>query len=618
MYRLFLLFSLFVSINASAVDLAKSENLLNLGSWTDQFFEGDPLNTWTQPKDPRYKSADDPADSTKVDLLKLFNDAKSEEMRKELHDLRQKYIAIYREMENTPNADFIGLSKQFTDALMEWTKAKIEQAMPPSVSTSDFAFIGFGSMARKESGPITDLESALAWDPNFLDKDQRDELSFSFANNISRSMHGLLGHPHFGIKGFRTDEAGNFPLTLAPWARNYDISQALCKTRQAVKNPKEPKDLQKFKSEFFFPFEGSLAFASTPKRLADYVAYPYVKRDKTDEFMRQIVNTKWLTKAFIKEKLLDGGCVTESDVDDEAAKLQIMLYDREKTIVSLFKYISRNRALLAGNPKLFADFEEARQRILNQYVDSGRTQKRYQHAGLSFIRDLLDDFSKDGGSMFITGVLPKVLDLKRDIYRFDEQIFTNLGLYYNLSVQNTGDIVISLAKSGRMGPKLAREIYDRMNQMARLKWKGQVALNSQLPSNMDYIDPDAHKNQISKIKHEIDDLKTKVRNTRSDSLYRVKLEIEISELISKLEKLQKLAPAVMGAVLEEADIAMLRDNFMPDQAKLFRRALAFVGYYDVKLKRNMRPNPRAFLDNFDVKSVNADLIENALKRLPRK
>jgi hypothetical protein len=118
-----------------------------------------------------------------------------------------------------------------------------------------------------------------------------------------------------------------------------------------------------------------------------------------------------------------------------------------------------------------------------------------------------------------------------------------------------------------------------------------------------------------------DELKAKEEakdNSAQGSIEQIQATLDISETKSKIEKMQKLVPLEPGSVLEKSDIQLLRDTIMPEQAQMFRRVLAFIGYYDTKQNKHIAPNLEAFSDDFDPASVNAEIIDTVSRKLRKK
>src|SRR5690606_8914750 len=134
--------TLFLSLSFSV--LGKDNRELILDDFA-QFFTGDPLDTWTDPQDERFKD---------INLKAFFGNEFNTKIRKELHELKQSYITKFAKIYNRPGADYLALQKELTKDLMNWTAQHVIAAVPPSVSPNDYAFVAFGSAGRLESGIV--------------------------------------------------------------------------------------------------------------------------------------------------------------------------------------------------------------------------------------------------------------------------------------------------------------------------------------------------------------------------------------------------------------------------------------------------------------------------------
>src|SRR5262249_18735856 len=83
---------------------------LNLSDTCD-LFHGDWLDTWQDPKDPRFIEQH-------IDLKKAFKAAT--DIREELYKLRQKFTERYQEMSKLPKPNYIQLEKDISKATMEF------------------------------------------------------------------------------------------------------------------------------------------------------------------------------------------------------------------------------------------------------------------------------------------------------------------------------------------------------------------------------------------------------------------------------------------------------------------------------------------------------------------
>lgn len=588
--KYFFLFLAGLFINYAQPSLsAPAEHGLVLDNWFD-LFSGDPLDTWHDPQDKRFIDQG-------INLTQFFKD--NTYIREELHNLRQKFINIYHDLENQPDADYIQLSKDITKATMNFTAKYLERSLPASVSKDEMAFIGFGSMARGESGVITDLEGALVWDDLVSGK---EALSMVFSQTLSNLLDGLLGHPIYGIKGFRLDEAENSPFHRAPWAKNMSLKQAYCMALKSLPMDSNSEEINDFTKSYFYPFEGSWAYATTPSQLAAYTAAANIKWPPFNKFKinEENKNSDWYKwgSNFLKLTLLSPGYINRvlesadcmRDVDkkstrDYANSLSNKMKEIELGVIKNFPLLGRNRVFVYGNKKLFDEFENKRNEILN-----ADNQKLRKSLARSYLSTVAKSFSKTGNGMFINGELPEVIDVKRQNYRLEEQLLTNLGFLYDLKSQNQGDIIKDLVKRGVFSKEYGEQSLKRVNQMIRLRWKKQILVESQLSANMQFITKEAHSKKIEDLKNDLVRNKNIINNVdnKYSKIEILKAKADVIEIEQDLHKMPKLIPGNNDSVFSPADIKYIKDTLLPGQVDLLKRLKRFMGSDEAS------PDPDAF------------------------
>ena len=253
--------------------------------------------------------------------------------------------------------------------------------------------------------------------------------------------------------------------------------------------------------------------------------------------------------------------------------------------------MARNRIFVFGNKSLFQDFETERERIFSQVGASGLTKK--EELALEGMNRVILEFEKYGNRMLMTGVLPASTDLKRNHYRFEEQFLTNLGLFYDLQVQNTGDIIKELKKRGIFGANFANGLYQNLNHLTRLRWKEQMALGEQLAPGMNFLTQTAHQDKLSELNAEHEKLQDILKKTSTSEMAKLVAQQKMAELKTTLNKMPKLIPLEQDSILTEAEIKLLRFTILPTEVKLLKRLREFV-----KSFRSNKDKPFAFSDDF--------------------
>ena len=193
--------------------------------------------------------------------------AKIEAIRKKHYGLiaqeRQKAKPNYNDVTKT-------ITRDIKQLVQELINEEIRRLGPPPC---EYTIITLGSMARQESGPITDLEIG------FLMKEKTVE-TYQYFEKLSQNLSDrifLLGeHPSVGGKGFRMDEADNAPRHLRFFARNATPTEVRKLMNQAMLN----RDFDKI------PYEGSRPFLATPEEFAKY-SDPGFKAEQEKMLMKE-------------------------------------------------------------------------------------------------------------------------------------------------------------------------------------------------------------------------------------------------------------------------------------------------------------------------------------------
>lgn len=590
----------------TSVTAMASQQPLNLGQSIHQF-EGDPLDTWRDPEDARFSGKD----------LRSYFKA-NDTIRKELFDIRNEFIARYKAMSDEENPDYLQLSRELSDRTIEWITKYLDASLPASVQKSDLAFIGMGSLARKEVGPYTDLEGVLVWDEKVPD---RNGLTAVLAQAFANLLDPALGHPIYGKKGFRLDEAQNSPRHLAPFAKDFSYQDSYCMLIKALPEPR-PKDIDaatwanvnRFRLEYFMPFEGSWAYATTPANAAEYARGALIDW-KTHRFVNvndTVLDTDWykwgkqfltavqIQPDYIAQVLTDAPCTegkTAAEIKNLAKNIAYKLQNIELNVIKASSLLMRNHTFVYGNENLYNQFSLRREEILSE--NNGELRKK---TALGHLKAIVTEWAdkRNGGGMLINQEVPAVFDLKRQNYRFEEQVHTDLGILFNVGVQNQGDIIKALVERNVFGKDYGERAYKRVSQMLGLRWRKQSHVEGQLSANLNFLSGPAYQEKVKQSQAELEKIQAWLDEPveRNEVLKAMK-QAEKSELLSKLDELYKLDPKAEDAVFGPKQLAYIRTTLIPEQAETYRRLIAFVG----NPEKGIPANDKAFHDDFDVASV---------------
>jgi hypothetical protein len=559
-------------------------------------FRGDWLDSWEDPEDYRFTAQG-------IDLTSYFE--KTTPIREELYRIRQKYIKKFKAIEDSPKADFLGLVKEITRETMDFTAKYLDKARPQSVTKDEVAFISFGSMARGEAGIITDLEGSLLWDEKAIGK---EALGMDYGQALSNILNGLLGHPIYGTRGFRLDEAEHSPFHRAPWANKLSLPETFCWAIKATSKGGSPES-KSFRKTYFYPFEGSWAYTNaTPELLADYVKSGYIEnwpsiwdtklRPKDYEsdwykWVKPYLTPTLIQATYVTKSLKNGSCardLTKEQIEKFAGSIASRLERTEISTISNFPQLSRNRVFVYGNKNLFDEFDRGREDILNDNHHYLRKKLTFK-----FLYELVDHFG-DPKRGIATGKAGDVVDIKRVNYRFEEQLLTNLAFLLDLEQQNQGDIIQKLVAMDLFGKDFGQKSLDRVNQIFRLRIKKQAALQSQLPPKMQFLTKEAHEDKLKELKATAGKLKAKIRHAHKSASNVEILEAkdQLKEVNADLALMPKLIPGEDDSIFTPKDVTYIRESLFPEQADLLKRLKAFLA--DNKDKTRDKFDFSAFMD----------------------
>ncbi|HRE32982.1 MAG TPA: DUF294 nucleotidyltransferase-like domain-containing protein, partial [Candidatus Berkiella sp.] len=447
-------------------------------------------------------------------------------------------------------------TKQYINAIINADVKKLGN--PPC----DFSVITLGSMARQESGPVTDLEIG------FLIKNKTVEsykYFYQLSQNISDRLFLLGEHPDIGGKGLRMDEADNAPPHLRFFARNATREQTQELLNQAI-----------LKREFDkIPYEGSRPFLATPEEFAAY-SHPNFTQNKmqlakTRRKQYQIELNKALKdpKNAKLAKTAEGRKQIENEVHFWINQMYRPFNARElRTANDAGKRLGRNMALLNGNQTLYNKFIKLRENNFRRKEQNGKTLR--QNMPKAKMAEDVRDIIQKGKSVYITGELGKTLDIKRELYRFVEQFVTNLGFYHGLNVQNTFDIVQQLKAKGILSPTFSEKLSDFIQFSSGLRLKEQSVIKRQgFASYFDQAEFDEDKEDLEK---EIKLLKDSIAYMELSKQDPNLIAIKKRDLVKLEDTYHHMLDMAPGKIFSANDIELLKTKYIPIAQDIFKAA----------------------------------------------
>lgn len=495
--------------------------------------------------------------------------AQAEQDRKELNDLRQNNMDRYFTLRETKNPNFIDLARNITEETIAYIKKRITQTIielgPPP---TDFAIFTMGSMARQESLFYTDLEIGVL----VKEKNVKIIKYFEkFAQKLSDRFFLLGEHPDVGGKGLRMDEADNSPAHLKFFARYACEDQA----KSLLKSALEKREFDKI------PFEGSRIFIATPEEFAQHVNPNFLsEQEKVPTEVEESLMKDELEKA-LKDPINKDRNIDEvtKEIKGYVKILVRPLNPREKQISGSVESLVRNVRFLYGDQRLFDEYLNKRETYLSsapKYTNPFYANRRQEIAFLEMKKDIIRHMNKPE-SPIVSGKLGKEVDIKRELYRFAEQILTNLGFWHNLGEQSTARIAEMLAKNGFMSQELSNNLVDLMNYFIGLRFKKQAICKKQtyaIPvTNEEYNEKkEALEDELKKLAQQREFL----TQSNSPKIDIEKVDNKISELKSSLIDLKKIKPLEEASILSVEEINLLNTKYLPILKILFEAAKNFV------------------------------------------
>lgn len=512
-------------------------------------------------------------------LSQLYGQASSD--RSNLKNLRDKHIQLFSEEAAKPNPDYLGLTPGITTDMINYINTIIDETvhkMPPPPTR--FEIFTLGSMARDESGFFTDLEIGIL----VAEKTPEAKKYFeTFAQLLSDRFFLLGEHPDVGGKGLRIDEADNAPLHLKWFARFASAQQVDDLLSEALLKRKFDK----------IPLEGSRLFIATPQEFAEYLN-PLALDDKTLREAKDLYRERIeaLFEQAWQEKVATLDLSQMSDAQRSSARAETRKLVRERfdgvlrplsrkeynTAKSL-QTLVRNIRHLYGDESLFNEYIQAREVYLQ-----GPPKKPNPHYNLTRRQEIvytkdLDELSRplSDSSSPLHGTLGKSVDLKRQLYRFPEQVLTNRGFWYSLPVQNTSSILHELVSRGLFNAAFAEKLRNTLNFITGLRLKEQAILRKQgfaIPATPEEWQD--NKDELEESIKSLTNLKNSYLEFKLPQEDIDKVQNKISTAESQLRSLEKMKPLEIDSILTTEEIAELNSTHLPVLNELYQRNIAFL------------------------------------------
>lgn len=495
--------------------------------------------------------------------------------RSDLQDLRERHMETYRQIRDETNPDFAGLAKDITKDTIAYVKDRADRIIEEmGPAPCEFSIFSLGSMPRGESCFYTDLEIGILMKKNTV---EARRYFTKFTQRLSDQLFLLGEHPDVGGKGLRIDEADNAPMHMRWFARWSDPSQARGIMANALQNRQHGERM-------LLPYEGSRIFLTTPAQMARYSdtsydwAKPRFSREEQKNYERRLFKREF--RKALKNPAYKGLSRTEIARDvsrwvkDKAQSFSNREINQIKNTASLL----RNSMSIYGSDQLFESYTQKRDRILEKKATEDHELFSNLREELA-VKKLLGDMKKilaDDSHVFLTGKLTDDIDLKRQFYRFPEQLLTNLGFYFNVGVQNTQDIADALYEKGVFSKEMSTFLKSWMNYATGLRMKQQEAARKQgfaIPATMEEYNDKIEdlENDIQNQNKVIEFLKT-TKLTPADLL---KEQEKLAELETKLKTAKKQIPQKTDSILSPDELNKLQ-SILPDCQDMFQRVLLWL------------------------------------------
>lgn len=558
--------------------------------------------------------------------------------RSNLAKLREEHIAKFEQEAAKKEPDYLSLTPGITSDTIDYVNNMVEQTIaklgPPPTA---FSLFTMGSMARDESGFFTDLEVGI-----LVDKKTQEVKKYfeKFAQLLADRLYLLGEHPAVQGKGLRIDEADNAPLHMKWFARYASPTQIENLNEIAIKLGKV-KDLK--------PAEGSRVFLATPEEFAEYLdpkASDNLDKQEKDFFdnIRDLQREAWDRELKKPENQRRSREQVSREVRETYTALLKPLFGYERKVLKAAIPLTRNLRHLYGDKTVYDRFTALADAILEGpgIVDHPNFSNRRQEIVIGEFTGDINKFIGDPSAP-VHGKLDDDLDIKRRLYRWPEQILTNLSYWYNLGTQNGDHTIKELVSRGLMDAELGRKVRDLLNYATGLRLKEQAVLRKQgktVPMSLE-----EWQKGKEKLEEELAFQKNyeqfalamqpplKVVETDSDgNIVTIKapnaadilaeqdaIHAKVLELQVELAGYDKLKPLEDNSIIKAEDVEKLKTKYLPLLNELFLRAQAFVkgdrNAFIVPLKEFVRIHPDLKPLTVEPGKLNAIISLNAANRL---
>jgi len=491
--------------------------------------------------------------------------------------IRKKYSDEFMRLSAKGTVDM----ESFLKAVDAENKAYIsniidEEVRAMGIDPATFSVFTMGSMARAESGLYTDLEIFfVVKEKNILVQYQMEKL----AQRMSDRFFRLGEHPYVGGKGLRLDEAGNSPAHPQHFASGLSPEEQKKILRKAIAE-------RDFKS---IPFEGSQMMLVTPEELASYHDKKFTDKllaveTDTDKESRKLLRRQDFLKAYdILRADPAHKHKSNEELRQQLGEAGHHLYGRPSPkeaqhAVELGTRLMRNCEALYDKAGMFTDYWTMRETIMNGPTVEDNTGKyvsrRQELAGKLMIKDGVE-YASDPKFNMSTGKLGDMIDLKRELYRIPEQVLTNLGLYFNVGVQNGFDIIKQLVAKGVMDDAFAADAKELMNFAMQMNVKQQAVMKKQ--GFAIYINQEKYEKDLADLKVLEAGAQKKIdilNKIKAPSKELNKAREKLIEVQYKIHDIESVTP---GKILSNKEVEQIRNRYLPLLAAFYDRVFEFLG-----------------------------------------
>lgn len=472
-------------------------------------------------------------------VAQLFGKATNDRL--ELKQLRDKYMEQFQNEQQSlkKNPNYMQITANISKDTIAYVQKRIKEEIKKiGTPPTEFCIFSMGSLAREESGFFTDLEiGILVKEKSTLIEDYFRKLIQAFSDRLF-----LLGeHPDVGGKGLRIDEADIAPIHL-----KFNMRYA----RWYIANKQNA-------------FEGSRIFITTPQEFAAMLKPHLLAHQKS--------YGKHALQLFFRDELKQAQ-QDNPDISLHILKAKVANFVKDSTqpfnsheeniIKALPRHI-RNVCLLYGSQTLFDEYLTARNKYLNGKAEKHHRMYENRRQEIAFNKMATDIVAFKKSKAISQALLPDMVDIKRELYRFAEQVMTNLGFYHGIHEQNTIKIAQELANKGLITYQVKNHLIELLKYLTGLRLKQQAIFKQQLKAipttSRTYF------NQRAKLQQEIKRLYS--QNTDP---------VKIAQLKAELKSLALLRPETERSILSPDVLELLKKRYLPMLKNLFELTNQFV------------------------------------------